>query len=216
MDMAQTLARIRMQISRKAKVVGWAMTPEETQAFFKSLGKTVLTLYGYSSYYEDRDAMFKIVEDELAKHSPAETVVNIGATRGGLGAAYPLAKSKGFTTTGIVSTLALQYPNEISKAVDYVCFIEDTQWGGSLPNSGELSPTSRAMVECSDILIGIGGNEVARDEMLYGRKLGKPIRFHPAEISHQWAIRRAKSNGRPQPESFWGAAHELFGAEKQK
>jgi hypothetical protein len=138
-------------------------------------------------------------------------LINIGATTGGVGAIYPLAKSMGFTTTGIVTNLALYYPESISNAVDHVCFIADKQWGGNLPNSNELSPTSKAMVACSDILIGIGGGEISRDEMVAGKTQGKPVTFYPAEVNHAWAIRRAKRMGLPSPDSFLGAAHEVFG-----
>jgi hypothetical protein len=155
--------------------------------------------------------MLQIAQEILSGYSPSTTLINIGATTGGVGAIYPLAKSMGFTTTGIVTNLALYYPESISNAVDHVCFIADKQWGGNLPNSNELSPTSKAMVACSDILIGIGDGEISQDEMVAGKAQGKPVTFHPAEISHAWAIRRAKRMGLPSPVSFLGAAHEVFG-----
>ena len=122
-----------------------------------------------------------------------------------------MVKSMGFTTTGIVSTEALKYPNEISEAVDYVCFVKDSQWGGYLPDSKVLSPISEAMVACSDILVGIGGNEISRDEMLAGKEQGKLVYFYPAELDHDWAVRHTKKPGLPKPDSFKGAAHEVFG-----
>lgn len=206
----QQLGRIRLQLSNKTQVVGWGMTPDEAKSFFLSQKKTVVTLFGYSSSYEDENAMLERVRQIISRYSPETTLINIGGTRGGLGAAYPVAKSMGFTTTGIVTTLALNYPEEISHAVDYVCFIEDTQWGGKLPNSSELSATSQAMVACSDILIGIGGGEIACDEMLAGREQSKPIEFYPAEINHTWAIHRAKRLGLSEPDTFHGAAHAVF------
>ena len=209
------LSRIKLQLRGKNHIVGWGMTPDEVHAFFKAYGKTVLTLFGYSSGYEDETAMLQIVKEILSKHSTETTIVNIGASRGGIGAAYPLAKSMGFTTTGIVSTQVLDYLEEISNAVDHVCFIVDDQWGGKQPDSGELSPTSKAMVACSDILIGIGGNDIGRDEMLAGKEQGKPVHFYPAEVDHKWAIRRADRMGLSKPDSFRGTAHEVFG-EKEK
>jgi len=158
------------------------MTPDQARAFFARQRKTALTFLGYSAGYEDETAMLQKVREILSEYSPETTLVNIGATRGGIGAAYPLAKSLGFTTTGIVSTQALDYPEEISKMVDYVCFIADEQWGGKLPDSDQLSPTSEAMITCSDILVGIGGNDVGRDELLAGKEQGKPVYFYPAEI----------------------------------
>jgi hypothetical protein len=95
--------------------------------------------------------------------------------------------------------------------VDHICFIADKQWGGKLPNSKYLSPTSKAMVACSDILIAIGGGEVTRDELLAGQEQGKPVQFYPAEVKHELAIRSAEKAGLPKPDSFWGEAHEIFG-----
>jgi hypothetical protein len=203
--------RKRLEERAKNKVVGWEMTPDEAAAFFKSQGKTVLSFFGYSgNQYEDTGGMLDIADRVLFQHSPEHTLVNIGATETGIGGIYRMAKSKGFITTGIVSEMALQYPDDISEAVDFICFIKDTQWGGKMPNSDELSPTSKAMVLCSDILIGIGGGEVSRDEMIFGKKMGKSIRFYPAEANHEVTIRRATKLGQPKPESFWGAAHDAF------
>jgi len=209
------IGKIKLRLRGKNRVVGWKMTPEETHAFFINRGKTILTFSGYSSYYENENAMLQIVRETLSEYSPETTIVNIGGTRGGIGAVYPLAKSLGFTTTGIVSSQALDYLEEISDAVDFVCFIADDQWGGKLPDSDELSSTSKAMVACSDILIGIGGGDISRDEMLAGKEQGKPVHFYPAEVNHTWAIRRAERLGLPPPDSFWGTAHEVFG-EKEK
>jgi hypothetical protein len=67
------------------------------------------------------------------------------------------------------------------------------------------------MVECSDVLIALGGNEISRDELLAGKKLGKPIHYYPLEVNHENAIRHAKTKGLPPPESFLGVVHEVFG-----
>lgn len=207
----QLIGRFRFQLQGKNKVVGWNMTPEETSAFFTSQGKTVLTFFGFMVGYENEDQMKKIVQEVLSKHSPATTLVNDGATKWSLGEMYPLAKSMGFTTAGIVSRNILDDPTDISPYCDYICFIDDDLWGGKLPDSNELSPTSKAMVDCSDILIAIGGGEICRDELLAGKKQGKPIQYFPAEINHEAAIRRAKYLGAPPPESFMGAVHDAFG-----
>ena len=189
------------------RVVGWSMKPEEVFLYFKTLRKKVVTFFGYSSPYEDMDTMLGIVKESLTAYSPETHLVNIGATVGGIGAAYAIAKAAGFVTTGIVSSLAIQYADEISKDVDHICFLTDQAWGGKMPNGDSLTPTSQAMVACSDIFIGIGGGEITRDELLAGRALGKPVEFHPAEVNHQWAIKRAQKNSQPSPTSFWGAAH---------
>ena len=193
------------------KVVGWGMTPVETQSFFKRLGKNVVTFIGFSgAEYQNKKGMLKISETVLSEFSPKTSIINIGATKSGIGGVYPIAKSMGFLTTGIVSSVAIEFLGEISTAVDHICFVKDTQWGGKLPNSDDLSPTSEAMVACSDILIGIGGGEIGRDEMSAGREQGKPVHFYPAEMSHAYLIRRAQKLDLPSPVSFWGAAHEIF------
>jgi hypothetical protein len=211
MDSSRTL-HAREFLTRRGKnhIVGWNMTPEEAHRFFERQGKTVLTFFGYSADYEDEPGMLKIAREVLEQYSLDSTLINLGATEGGLGTVYPLAKSLGFRTTGIVSTQTLPNPEWISEAVDYVCFIEDESWGGKLP-TGELAPTSQAMVICSDVLVGIGGGPISRDEMLAGKAMGKPVMFYPAEISHELAIRRARARGLPDPTSFWGEAHEVFG-----
>jgi hypothetical protein len=203
--------RIDLETSGKDKVIGWEMTPSDVFAFFRSQEKTVVTFLGYSVDYENEKAMLDIVEDVLAGYSPETSLINIGATKGGAGAIYPIAKAMGFTTTGIVSSLAIQYLDDISKAVDHVCFVMDTQWGGKLSDSNNISPTSQAMVTCSDIFVGIGGGAISRDEMIAGREQGKPVHFYPAEINHEYWIYSAQKMNLPPPDSFWGAAHEVFG-----
>ena len=207
----QLIGRMKLKLRGKNKVVGWSMTPEQAISFMRRQGKIILTFFGYSVDYHDKQEMLKIVRETLAQYAPEKTLVNIGATARGLGEAYPLIKSLGFVTTGIVSSEALTYPESISEAVDHVCFINDKQWGGKLPNSNELSPTSKAMVGCSDILVAIGGNDISRDELLEGKAQGKPIQYFPAEMDHDAAIRRAKYLGVPMPESFMGSVHDVFG-----
>lgn len=210
-SLRQFIGRTKLRLRGKNRVIGWKMTPAEARAFFSAQGKTVLTLLGFSTSYESEDALLQTVREILLGYSPETTLVNIGATENGIGAVYPLAKSLRFTTTGIVSTRALEDGAAISEAVDYVCFIADEQWGGKLPNANELSPTSRAMLDCSDVMVGIGGGEISRDEMVAAKEQGKPVYFYPAEVKHTWAIRNAEEAGLPYPKSFWGEAHEVFG-----
>lgn len=195
----------------KNKIVGMNMSPDETRAFFRSLEKRVLTFFGYSVEYEDPEAMLAIARKGLTKIPPDTVLVNIGATASGIGAVYPLAKSLGFTTTGIVSSVAAGHLENISEAVDHVCFVADTQWGGRMPGSDRLSPTSEAMVACSDVLVAIGGGEVTRDELMAAKAHGKPVYFYPAEVSHRYLVERAHTRNEPPPRSFWGATHEVFG-----
>jgi hypothetical protein len=211
-NIRQLMGRFRLQLWGKNHFVGWSMKPEEAISFIKSLGKTLLTFYGYSGMgYENENEVLRIARNALSSYQPGNTLVIIGGTEVGVGAIYPLAKSMGFETAGILTTEALEYPDEISSSVDHVCFIRDSQYGGKLPNSNELCPTSKAMVACSDILIAIGGNNISRDELLEGKRQGKPVHYFPAEMNHARAIRRAKYLKLSPPESFLGSVHEVFG-----
>ena len=182
-------------------------TPEEVRAFFKTKGMKVLTLLGYSGAgYEDEAAMLEQANGILAKFDPKTTIVNIGATAEGIGAVYKLAKEKGFVNSGIVSTQARENKVPLSPCVDIVFFVKDATWGGVLPGTDKLSPTSTAMVENSDVMIAIGGGEVARDELTAAKRSGKRVEFIAADMNHQAAREKAQKKGRPPPTDFGGAA----------
>jgi hypothetical protein len=186
-------------------------TIAEIKAFFEATRKTVLTFVGYSGAgYEDPVAMLAEAERILSETDPNKTVVNIGATSDGIGAIYEIAKRKGFVTTGIVSAQARRYNVAISPYVDHVFFVDDATWGGYLKGTDRLSPTSEAIVHNSDIVIGIGGGEVARDELTAARRLGKDVRFFPADMNHQTAREGAMRKGLLPPTDFRGAAHAAF------
>lgn len=182
----------------------------------RSFDKKVLSFFGYSGMgYEDEVAMLDAAGRILETYSTDSTVVNIGATSVGLGRIYPLAKSMGFTTTGIVSTRAIAYLDDISTDVDHVLFIRDELWGGYLEGTETLSPTSEAMVSSSDQCVAFGGNEISRDELLVARKRGIPVLFIPADSNHAKTITRMTRQGLPRPTSFEGEAHRVFGQGEQ-
>ena len=184
-------------------------TIEDIGAFFKSKQRTVLTFVGYSGAgYENEALMRKQAEHILGEFDPARTIVNIGATPEGIGAVYELAKRGGFLTTGIVSSQARSY--NVSPHVDHVFYVEDKTWGGFMAGTKELSPTSKAMVENSDVIVGIGGGEVARDELVAAIRLGKKVRFIAADMNHQKARESARKKKLPEPTDFRGAAHGAF------
>jgi hypothetical protein len=186
-------------------------SPEEIRRFFAGQGKTVLTFIGYSDNgYEDPAALLERAESILREFDPNKTIVNIGATAGGIGAVYPLAKQRGFMTTGIVSTQARKDQAELSPYVDQVFYVEDETWGGFLKGTDRLSPTSTAMVENSDVIVGIGGGEVGRDELIAARRLGKEVRYFPADMNHRHAIEKAKKKNLPPPTDFSGEAGKSF------
>ena len=186
-------------------------TLEEIKAFFASQKKDVATFVGYfDAEYENKEAMLETARQILDVLDDSETIVNIRATPEGIGAVYELAKRRGFLTTGILSTQAKEYNAVLSPCVDYVFYVEDATWGGFIEGSEQLSPTSMAMVENSDILIGIGGGEVGRDELLAAKRLEKEVRFFPADMNHQKAREKAQEKGLPEPTNFSGAASEVF------
>jgi hypothetical protein len=202
-----SLSAAACDISTSVKVA----TNDDIKRFFAGEKKAVVTFIGYSGAgYEDEAAMLQEAERILEGLDASSTIVNIGATAEGIGAVYELAKGRGFTTTGIVSTQAREYGAELSSCVEYVFYVEDASWGGFMEGGDRLSPTSAAMVENSDVLIGIGGGAVGRDELLAAKRSGKEVRFIRADMNHQKAREKATKKGLPVPTDFVGAASELF------
>jgi hypothetical protein len=180
-------------------------TPAEVTAFFKTQGKTVLTFLGYSGAgYQDPQAMLDAARSVLAPLDAKQVIVNIGATTDGVGAIYEMAKARGFTTTGIVSTQARDAKATISPCADYVFFVPDDTWGGFI-DGRRLSPTSEAMVGVSRTIVAIGGGEVSRDEFAAAERAGLATRFIPADMNHRIAQERAQRRGEPEPADFSGA-----------
>jgi hypothetical protein len=178
------------------------------QAHVRATGRQVLTFEGYSGAgYQDPAVMLALAGRILATEDPARTLVNIGGTAEGIGAVYALARQRGFATLGIVSTLARDERVPLSPCVDRVFLVRDATWGGLDAATGRLSPTSQAIVTVSDRLVAIGGGDVARDELLAARALGKPVQVHPADMDHALARAKAQRRGAPPPVDFRGTAH---------
>jgi hypothetical protein len=189
-------------------------TLKSIQDFIQGKKMTVLTFAGYSgAEYQDPAAMLKSAALILDGQDPAKTLINIGATAVGIGAVYEIAKQKGFTTMGIVSTLARDEHVTLSSCVDYVFYVPDSTWGGQVPGADRLSPTSAAIVAVSASFVAIGGGDVARDEMLAARQAGKPVTFIPADMNHEIAREKARKKGQPEPTDFRGSAHPALAAD---
>lgn len=184
----------------------------EVQAWFEAQRpREALVFVGYSAAgYEKPKAMRTIVERTLRRADPAKTIVVAGATAEGIGAVYEIAKRMGFTTAGIVSTQARAQGAAMSPCVDVLFYVSDDTWGGYLPGTQTLSPTSQAMVAAGTRFVAIGGAEVARDELLEARNRGKHVRFHAADFDHALARERAKQRGEGAPRDFKGAVYPVF------
>jgi len=180
----------------------------EVIEFFRAKGKDVVTFVGYSGAgYENPAMMLEHARRELSKLNPKTTVINAGGTSEGIGAIYSLAKEMGFETSGIVSIHGREYLKDRPANVDHLFFVNDSSWGGYKPNSLELSETSEAIIGVSDKVIGIGGGDIARDELTEAQKRGIEVTFYPADMNHNLAIEKAAKTGKPPPFDFRGSAH---------
>jgi len=184
--------------------------PTNIRDFILSTGKQVFALSGYADTgYQEPDLMLAAVRQALSNRDPGQWIVQIGATQGGVGAAYTVAKELGFTTLGIVSWLALEEHIKLSDSVDYVFFVEDACWGGRTDRH-RLSPTSVAYVENGDEFLVIGGYAIAKDEILAAHEAGKPVQFIPADMNHEIA-RTGKVLKVPlSPNDYKGLAHDTL------
>lgn len=170
----------------------------------------VVTFLGFSGAgYEDTAEARKTLLAELKNFDPSDTIVCSGATADGIGMVYSLAVQNGFRTAGIVSSVARAKGVRFSPECESIFVVEDDTWGGKRAN-GHLSSTSQALVSASDVMIGIGGGTIARDELEEGRKNGKTVRFYRADMDHARAELSAAKAGRPTPRDFGGAAETLF------
>ena len=182
----------------------------------RSLGRAcVVTFTGFSGTgYEDEAEVREAIHMELKNFDPSDALVCAGATPEGIGMVYPIALQKGFRTAGIVSSRARSEGVSFSTECEVVFVVDDNSWGGKQCN-GRLSPISQAMVDACDVMIGIGGGPIARDELAEALKKGKTGRFHKADMNHALAKEKAAKAGKESPHNFSGEAQSLF-SDKQK
>nr|WP_315393975.1 TIR domain-containing protein [uncultured Duganella sp.] len=175
----------------------------------RTSGQTVVTFCGFSAAgYEDRATVARILGEQLMRFNPSHTTVCAGGTADGIGMIYPIALGRGFRTIGIVSSLAEAEGLTMSDEVEVVYVVKDDTWGGRHGNG--LSPTSEAMVDACDEMIGVGGGAIARDELSEARRRGKRVVFVEADMNHAIAVAKAAQSGEPAPTDFRGEAATLF------
>jgi hypothetical protein len=175
----------------------------------RKAGQRVVTFTGFSGGdYESPEAVRRAICEQLARFPPQSTTVCAGGTAEGIGMVYLLARSRGFRTIGIISSIAQAAGATLSAEVEVVYVVKDDAWGGRV--GARLSPTSEAMVAACDEMVGIGGGPIARDELQEAQARGKPVTFVPAEMNHALASAKARAAGRPQPVEFSGEAQALF------
>jgi hypothetical protein len=71
---------------------------------------------------------------------------------------------------------------------------------------------ARTMVNIGATAQGIGGGEIARDELLAARAAARSVSFIAADLNHRIARDQARAQGRPEPVDFSGAAHAAIAA----
>jgi hypothetical protein len=178
----------------------------------RGMGRSVVTFLGFSgSGYEDPLAVERVIAKVLDGLSPASVVICAGATPHGIGGVYPLAKKRGFTTIGIVSAVSEKEGVGFSPDVDTVFVIADDTWGGAGAD-GRLSPTSAVVVGSADEMIAIGGGDIAKDEALAAKAMGKKVRYFAADMNHAAAVKKAREKRQPEPHDFRGTVHPYFDA----
>lgn len=192
-----------------ARVIHLA-TADAAVAQIRGMGRSVVTFLGFSgSGYEEPQAVERALAKALDELDPGAVIISAGATPQGIGAVYPLAKQRGFTTIGVVSAIAEKERVGFAPDVDTVFVIADNTWGGR-DASGKLSPTSAVIVGSADAMIAIGGGEIARDEALAAKAMGKKVRYVAADMNHAAAVKKARAKRQPGPVDFRGALHPAF------
>ncbi len=183
------------------------ISAEEVIRQIKALNKKVVALFGYSALdYEDKPAALAAVKELLSSLDPKEWIVNIGATEDGIGAAYEVARSLGFETIGIVSTQALSYSGQFSPFVQKIYIVNDLNWGGHVPGTTIVAPTTKAYLATSDRIAAFGGGYNTAVTLEEAMKIGTPVSYLPFDMNHA----KAEEEARGTEIDFKGAAHTAW------
>jgi len=177
----------------------------------KDLGRNVISIFGFSYLgYENPDAVMDQVKQRLADFKPETDIINMGATEEGIGAAYKVAKELGFTTIGIVSTLALTYSGRFSPYVDNIYIVNDQRWGGYVAGSDQLVDTTQAYLAVSDEIHAFGGGENTAVTLTEAQKRDIPISYTPAEMNHETADADPSASKADKTVRYQGAALDAW------
>jgi hypothetical protein len=179
---------------------------------YRSLGKRIHTLFGYSTLeYENPGELKRLIRKDLSRLDPKEWIVNIGVTQEGIGGiGYEIAKEMGFETAGTVSTKSIAAGGNFSPLVDHIFIVRDTEWGGYIPETNELTSTTEVFLQSSDSMTAFGGGEITSVTLKEAQKRGIPLRYHFMESNKQKAIEIAKNSGKDIPMYFYGPAAKTW------
>ena len=192
-------------------------TPNEVIQFFSLQNKDVFSFAGFGELgYEKKERVEKIILDILESIDPFQSIVNSGTLlrkegEEGIAMVYRLAKSKGFMTTGIHPSIALDFSetHPISPFCDFSFYVEDDTWGGYLNDRFDPSPTLNVLLQVTHDMIVIGGGKHAADELSAFIKNQKKVRYFPAEMN-QGATSEWCERARINPLDLKGAAHTVW------
>lgn len=203
----QLRALVAQDFPKALRINTTEASPEAAVAQLRSAGRLVIGLTGSSANgYQDVTWVRRTLRTTLEAFDQSRTILLAGGTPEGIGIGYFVANELGMETRGVVSSKAAT--SYLSPLSDLTYRITDSSWGGYLPGTQTLSPTSRANVEAMDIVISIGGGAITRDEFLAIVAAGKPAMFISAEMNHEKATARALKAGLPAP-SYFGGELEL-------
>jgi len=195
-------------------------TSDELISNLKKSGQKIVTFVGYNdNYCESEDKIKKVIEDILEHLNPKTTIIQVRGKLFTMGAVTYTAHSAGFKVIGIESVIFKRYmtPMLQQNSFDLLSMLSNTESyylaypkadGFMDDKKTKLSPVSETIVETSDVIIGVGGDNEVADILEAGYNKGKAVYFLPADIRHKNAIKKAQQMGDPIPTDFSGEAYK--------
>ena len=181
--------------------------------------RSVVTFGGFGELgYEDEDDVLHTCACELDRFDPVDTIINTATLlttgfRMGIAMIYALAKERGFTTSGVHPSIALEDPSRhtVAPGVDHVFFVRDDTWGGC-DVDGRPSNTLRVLLEVSSEFIALGGGHHTAQELRAFLMAGKRVRFHKVSMHKQTTERWSNASG-VRFDDHWGSAYRVWKCE---